>query len=234
MFRLEIEDLEKDLKVLAKRAYPFATKQTLNKTAAVAREFAQEEIDRKMIQRNTWTRRSVRFNQTTTLNVDQQQSEVGSLEEYMETQEKGGVKRKRGKHGTPIPTAYSAGQGHVKQRTRLVRRPNKMKAIKFQQRNFKSLGKTLKQRLLVAVRTAVKRGDRFMYAEFSGRKKGIMRLLGGRRKTRLEMVHDLSRGIVMIPPRPWLRPAVNRALREMPGIYRAALIFQLRRQGIIR
>jgi hypothetical protein len=35
MLDLEIDDLEKELKMFAKRAYPFATKQTLNKTAAV-------------------------------------------------------------------------------------------------------------------------------------------------------------------------------------------------------
>jgi hypothetical protein len=233
MLDLEIDDLEKELKMFAKRAYPFATKQTLNKTAAVTREFAQEEIDRKFIQRNTWTRRTVRFNMTTTLDVDRQESEVGSIEDYMETQEKGGFERKKGRHGVAIPTAYSAGQGHARQRTRLVRRPNQLRVIKFQQKRFKSLGRTPKQRLKVAVKTAIKRGDRFLYAEFSGRRKGIMRLLGGKRRTRLEMVHDLTREIIMIPARPWLRPAVNRAVREMPGIYRAALIFQLKRHRII-
>lgn len=239
--QLDIYDLEKDLKVLKRRAYPFATKETLNQAAFHGREIAQRTIERRFIERNRWTRGSVRYNRTTTLDVDRQQTEVGSTEDYMRTQEIGGARRKRGKHGVPIPTSYSAGQSHAKQRTRITRRPNRLQAIRFRRKQFRSLGKNYKQRLLVAVLMAVKTGDRFLYAEFPNNRRGIMRVVGGRRgntrgwpgNARLEMVHDLSRGIVIIPPTPWLRPTTNEVNRMIPDLYRKALLFQLRRHKLI-
>ena len=139
--KLDIDDLEKDLKTFKRSALPFATRETLNQTAYHGRLIGRRVVQEKFTERNKWTRNSIRFKKTTgTLDIDQQESEVGSTEAYMRTQEEGGAERKKHKHGVAIPTSYAAGQGRSKGRTRLPRGKHKLKNIKFQRRQFTTGG----------------------------------------------------------------------------------------------
>jgi len=233
--RLETPELERILKQLRDKSVPFATKQMVNKTAFDARGYAQEEIEDEMTLRNKWTRGSVRVVQTKTLNIREQRASVGSTQEYMRHQEEGYTSVSRGKHGHAIPTGYSAGQEGQRPRTKLPRRPNQVQNIRLAR--FRARGKTTKQRALRAVQEGIKSGHRLVYINFGpGKKKGIMRILGGRKTfkrgwpdgARLKMIHALQK-TVRIHKRPWLVPAVIRARRNMPGHYRDALIFQIKR-----
>lgn len=227
----EIRAFEKDLKAFAKRAYPFATKQTVNGAAFKARGYAQENIRQNMVERNKYTAGSVRVEQARGLNVDTQAAVVGSVAPYLETQEFGGVKKSKGKSGTPIPTSYSAGQGESQQpRTRLPRKPNKLASIRMRGRARKG---SRKQRNVVTVRAAVAAGQKFVYLELQSRR-GLFRIIGGRRRPQIKMVWDLSRPSVVIPRNPWLGPAVERTRADIPGLYRNALVAQLERHGLFR
>lgn len=242
MFKLDlrgIQDLEDDLRQFRERAYPFATKQTLNQTAFEAMTIARNIVDRKMVLRNQWTKGSIQYEQTRTLNVAHQESIVGSIQEYMATQETGGSESSKGVHGMAIPTGYSAGQEGQKPRTRLPKRANMMRAIKLAQR---IRGRTPKQRMRIAIRNAVNTKRRYIFLKGLAHKKaGIFRVIGGRKGARddgptkgatIKMVHDLSQRTVRVPRNPWLMPAVNIAMEGMDDTYRKALIFQLKRWRI--
>jgi phage gpG-like protein len=236
----DVKELADDLKKISERAYPYATRDTINKSAWKAREFAQREIGKKMIERNKWTRGSVRVEQARTLRVSAQEAAVGSTEEYMVTQEFGATERSKRKHGVALPTSYSAGQMGQKPRTRLPRRANRLPNIKLTQRSFKTLGRSKKQRIAVAVKMAVAKKLKYVYIEANH--KGIVKILGGGRKTKsgrkstakLRSVQDLEYKSVRIRPRPWLGPAVNLASLRVEDRFRQALLFQFRRLGIGR
>ncbi len=236
---IEIKEFEKDLKAFADRAFPFATKATLNKAAFTAQKLARRDVSVKMVERNKFTQQSIQVNQARTLNVRLQSATVGSTADYMKDQEFGAVERKGGSEGVSIPTGYSAGQEGQQTRTRVPRKANKLQNIRLKNKSKK--GSNRKQRTLLAVRQAVDTGNRFIFLDL-GKRKGIFKVLGGRKKSsrgwpkgaRLKMVHDLTRQSVRIPRNPWLKPAVDRTQILMPGFYRDALIFQLKRQGLFQ
>lgn len=228
----EVKRLERDLKTFARRAYPFATKSTVNDAAFRTQKIAKKRIEREMVTRNRFTVQSVRVEQSRTLNVQRQAAIVGSTADYMADQEFGGMKTKKGKKGTPIPTSFSAGQGDAaRPRTRLPRKPNKLANIQIKRRQRKARGR--KQKNLVAVKQAASSSNKFIYLDL-GRREGIFKVTGGKRNPRVKMVHDLSHKAVRIPRNPWLRPSVKDVQPLIPGMYAKNLRFQLKRAGVFR
>lgn len=223
----EIHALERRLRTVAERAIPFATKFAINGAAFKARSEMQENIREKMITRNRFTERSVLVEPTKTLDIRRQAATVGSTADYMEDQEFGGIKRKRGKHGVPIATTTASGEGEgVRPRRKLPRRPNQMRHIRLRRRS--KGGMTRGQAAFVAVRQTLADGNRTVFLDLR-RGKGIYKITGSKRNARLRMLHDLSRTSVRIPKTPTLAPAVATAQRALPGMYFKALRFQLDR-----
>lgn len=228
----DIRELERDLKTFANRAYPYATRQTLNDTAFQAQRIAREDVRNDMVLRNRFTVQSIQVDQARTLAVSRQAATVGSIADYMEDQEFGATKAKKGSEGVAIATSYSAGQGQDAQpRTRLPRKPNKLANIQLQ--NKRRRGSSRKQRNLIAIKDAAASGNKFVFLDL-GRRKGIFRVTGGKRNPKIRMVHDLSNQSVVIPKNPWLKPAFDESLRMLPAFYADALRFQLRRNGLFR
>jgi len=244
MFQIDdakIQKLEKDLKFANEKALPFATRNTLNKAAFIARSISQSNIRSKMVTRNKWTEKSIQVERSNTLRISNQTASVGSTEAYMEDQEFGGSKVSRGREGTPIPTAYSAGQGRSSFRSKLPRKANKLQNIAL--RKFRGRRpKNRKQEHLFKVQQAVKTGKRYYYHEFDNGTKGIFRVIGGSRRikrgwpsgAKIEMVYDMSRKSVRIPANPWLRPAVDKTIPHIQKIYQKSLEFQLKRLGLFK
>jgi hypothetical protein len=232
MFKInddQIKELESNFKTFASRAYPFATKATINGAAFKSRELAQENIRNNMVRRNQFTERSIRVEQTKTLNVNKQQSIMGSIADYMEDQEFGRTVTRKGSKGKPIATAYAAGQEGQQPRTKVPRKANKLASIQLK-RN-KQAGGSRKQRNLVAVKQAAASGSKFVFMDL-GRRQGIFRILGGKKNPRVRMVWDLSRTTVVIPKNPTIGPAATATRRLMPELYRSALIAQAKRHGL--
>lgn len=227
----DIAQLEKDLGVFRKRALPYATRNTVNQSAFHAMREGRENIRASMITRNRWSEQSVRVNSARTLRVERQEATVGSTVDYMELQEFGGVKRAKGREGTPIPTSYSAGQGmSSRPRLRLPRRSNQIRNIRLSSRGTRG---SRRQRNLIVIRQAVASGQKYVFLDL-GRRKGLFRVVGGKRRPRVRMVHDLSRRSVRIPRNPWLRPAVDETRPRVPEFYAESLRFQIRRLRIFR
>lgn len=225
----DVKQYESDLKTFAKKAFPFATKATVNKAAFETRKRAQANVEDDFVLRNKFTRSSIRVEQARTLNVRRQEAIVGSIADYLATQEFGGVERGRGKH-QPIATSYSAGLSEAAQpRTRLPRKPNRMQSIQLKRRGRGANSR--KQRNLMAVKEAAAGGNKYVFLDL-GRREGIFKVLGGKRSPRVKMVWDLSRRSVRIPRKPWLAPATVATQGHLPQYYADALVFQLRRQGV--
>lgn len=228
----QLKELEKDLKIFAKRAYPFATKSTINGAAFATQKVAKKDVEIKMVQRNKFTLQSIRVEQARTLNVNRQSASVGSIADYMADQEFGGVKRKTGSEGVAIPTGYSAGQERQQPRTRLPRKPNKLSNIKLKQRRNKASSR--KQRNLQAIKAAAVSTNKYVYLELQNNRKGIFRVIGGKRKPKIKMVYDLSSSSTPIPRNPWLKPATDHVQQQIPAIYLKALQFQAKRLGLFK
>ena len=227
-----LKQLESDLKTFAKRAYPFATKNTINSAAFEAQKRYRQNADDNMIQRNKFTRQSIQVEQARTLNVSRQAATVGSIAPYMIDQEFGTNIRKKGSEGVPIATSYAAGQGENAQpRTRLPRKPNTMKSIQLAKRRKR--GKTKRQQNLIVIRAAAKSGRRYVFLE-THRTKGIFRVLGGQRRPRIKMIWNMENTSVVVPANPMLKPAVDQVRKLMPELYRKSLVFQLKRNKLFK
>lgn len=225
----DLKKYERDLQTFANRAYPYATRHTVNSAAFKAQEISRDTVRKSMVTRNKFTERSIQVDKARTLSVRRQAAVVGSIADYMETQEFGGVGNSSTGKGVAIATSYSAGQEGQRPRTRLPRKPNKMANIMLQKR--KKRGSTRKQQNFIAVREAAQSGRKYLYLDL-GRRRGIFKVTGGKRKPKIKMIHDLTRSSVAIPRNPWLAPAVAETEKFIPGFYRDALKFQLQRQRI--
>jgi hypothetical protein len=221
---------ERKLKQINKVAFPIATKTTLNDTAFFARREAIEKIRQEFILRNKFTEGSIRVQKAQTLNVNQQVSKVGSLQEYMRTQEHGGIKTKKGKHGVRLPTSVASGEGKgIVPRRKLVRPMHRLNRIKLGRKKLKV--KSRKQFITVAIRiTAQKKSKRFVFLPLK-KHPGIYKIMGRRKNPRILLLHDFSKTSVRIPAHPWLKPATKKAGRQMPIFFVKAAKFQLRRIG---
>ena len=225
-----IETLAKDLSVFAHRALPVANGKALNAMAFDGRRTSQQMIKDKMITRNQWTVRSVQVETVRGFNIANQQSKVGSRQEYMRTQELGGEKVAKGREGVPIATSYSSGEGlEGKPRRRLPRRPNKLGRIKL--RDQGNMGRSRRQRNLIAVRQAAASGDKYVFMDL-GNRAGIFKVVGGKRRPQVRMVWDMSRKSVSIPKRKWLEPSVEQVIKRGPEHYIKALQQQARKHGL--
>lgn len=237
MFSIKIDDLrelEKDLLTFRKRAFPFATKSTVNTAAFETRKESHREIEKDMTLRNRWTKQSVQVDQTRTLDVSRQESHVGSIEQYMHTQEFGGTKTSTGKHGTPIATPYSSGEGEgARPRMRLPRKINKLRNIQLTRAKIKK-GKGRKQRNAIIVNNAAEQGiDHVVLKTRNGT--GLYRVIGDDNGVdRVYMVHNLNKRSVKIKKNSWLKPATKIVTGKLPDIYAEALRFQLKRLGVFK
>ena len=219
----QVRQLETKLRWLNHRGLPFAEIEAVNRAAFGAQKDARQELGGRMVLRNAWTERSILVRKA---NLQTMEAATGSTQQYMETQELGGREDAKGKHGVAIPTSVASGEGRgAKPRQRMVRRPNKMSNITLAP-NASAFSR--KQRNAIAVREAIRTGRRYIFLDLQ-RRKGLFRVYGGKRKPRIEMIHDLSSKSVTIPRNPWLMPVATKQAAAMPRYYAAALERQIAR-----
>ena len=233
----DVQRLEGDIKLFAARAYPYAVRQTLTSGAFRARQHWQQVIGERLVERNQYTRRSIRVEKARSLRPESMEAVVGSIADYMATTEHGGVERGSSGGARSIPTGYSAGQRGKRPRTRLPRRPHRMRNITLSR--DRTQYQSDRQEIFVKVLMAARNGDRHIYLD-TGEKKAIYEITGtGRLNSRgqitgvrMNMVQDLSHRSVRISPTPTLQIALRRTEGQMPEIYRRALVDQLRRNRV--
>lgn len=235
MIEIDVKQLKKyenDLKTFAAKAYPYATRETVNRAAKNTSVVAKSFIRGRMILRNRWTEGSVQVAYERSLVVAQQAARVGSVMPYMEVQEFGGVKYRKGARGVPIPTPESSGEATLPRR-KLPKRSNSLAAISLRQTRTRAASR--QQRNRIAIAEAAEQGGRarFVFLDL-GRRSGIFRVTGGKRRPRLVKLYGLGRPSVVIPRRPWLLPATRRIEPQIPRYYAQALAQQLQRRGLFK
>lgn len=228
----KIKQFESDLKTFAKKSFPRATRNTLNTSAFHAQKVARKIVNNKMITRNRFTERSIQVIQTRTLNINAQQSFVGSTEDYMERQEFGGTITSKGKHGVPLATTVASGEGKgSRPRLRLPTRASKLRNIRLDNRG--GTFKSKKQEFFYKLKQASESGHKHVFLE-TRRKKAIYRVKVSGRKFDIKMLFDLSHRTVTTPRNPWLSPTIKSTERVMPRIHLKSLEFQMKFHGLFK
>jgi hypothetical protein len=216
--------LERDTRVGLK----YAVAGALNDVAFGAlRQWRAEMADRLTL-RNKWTQGSVRVERARPSgSIERMQSAVGSLADYVEKTEAGGVRAGSGKVGKALPTTVASGEGRGgTKRLRVVRKGLRTSAIKF---SSERKGSTPRQRNAAALAIARRKRQRYVFLEGGTTGTGIYRVAFGRKDMRPTMVYNLGRKALRVRPHPTLEPALDVMDRKFPQLALAAFIGQLRR-----
>lgn len=226
-----IDKLQRKLKSFGGKVYPKIQGATLNNAAFETRGKYVKAARRKMTLRNKFTERSIQFDKVRGLNPRNQMSVVGSTAEYMKDQEFGATIRKSGKKGVDIPTSSASGEGMSRTRRKVVRRANRRGSITLARKRIKARSK--QQYIVASIKAAAASGGRnkFLYLPFD-RHPGIYKVVGGKRRPRIVLIHDFSRPSVVIRARHPLKQSVNAVIPKMPRFFIKQAEFHLQRMGL--
>jgi hypothetical protein len=212
----------------AKKAIPHATRNYVNSAAFAAQKEWKGQIKRTFTTRNQYTERSIRVEKAQGLNVRTMSARVGSVAEYMGTQEDGGtVKGKSGRK--PIPGPVAAGMAPGANRTRLVRRSNWLGRLQAPSVNATG---SRKQRNAAALRVARAQGKKVALLERPSGGKGLFQISGGKRKIKTRLLWDLSRSSVRVEPAPTLQRTLKRISPRLPMMAKVAVVEQMKRNRL--
>ncbi len=217
-----VEDLADRLRTMAKQGVPHAMRNAVNRSAFAARKVWKREIEGSMTLRNTYTTRSLRVVPARGVDPRNLMAVLGSESSYLGERERGATK------ATRIPTAVAAGQSPGAKRTKVVRAPNKLGSIKLANRPHHG-GR--RQRNAAAIRISKAKGAKFVYLE-GQQHSGLYKLQGGKRRTIVKMVWDLSKRKVTVKPMPTLARTLAVMQSKMLPIHEGALIQQLKRHKL--
>lgn len=222
----ELEKFEKDLEVTRKKAFPFAVRQMLNDTAFDARREYMREAGESMKLRTKWTTESIRVDKATGISIPTMSAKVGSIEDYMKTQEKGATEKKSGTYGVPLPAA-APGKRKTRGRVGSSKRMGNVTLTAGPTKGSRQV------RNAGAIAVAARKGGGDVFLNL-GKRKGIFRVTPGKKRAaRVRKIWDLSKSAVRIPRNSMLERAEMLARAGMLPHYREALIGQLRRHGAL-
>lgn len=227
-----LDEMQRKLEAVAKRSVPFAARETVNTLAFKGREIWQAEMASSLTLRNKFTQRRALVEKARTLNVNRMEAVLGHTEPYMANLEHGKPER-AAKRWRPIATEIAAGQtkGSLSAgRKKIVRPKNIITRLgNLQGKGF--AGRPRKARNARAIQQAIKTGKRLALLDF-GRRKGVYRVMGGKRKPKILKLYDLSRRVTPVPKTPTLQRTLTKTLALAPQVAHDALSKQLKRAGV--
>lgn len=219
----QIKKLEVALDVLVKNGYENAVRETLNITVANARKSAIKMIKEKMIIKgggsNNPAIRGVQFEQIPkNTPVRKQVAIIGHVAPFWPLQEFGGVVQGKSGKSLVLPTGASANQEGTAKRTRPVTKRNRLSNIKLRKGGTKAANR--KQRNAIAIALARKKGaSKEVFLDLGRGKSGIFKVT----KTKIIMLHDMSRKSARVPPTPVIGPAAEKQAKFIPEFYEQRL-----------
>jgi hypothetical protein len=218
-----LKEAIRDLKKLQK-AVPYAVREYTNSAAFLARTTWVKRAEANMVLRTQFTVRSIQVVKAG-LQPGRQESRVGSIADYMKTQEEGANISAKGKHGTPLP---AAAPGARKKRKSKVASKNRLAAIQLKAGGVRG---SRQRRNAVAISLAAKAGGGVVFLDLR-KSKGLFRVTGTKRGLRIRKVWDLSKRRVRVPPNPMLQQTMRAIEPQLPKLALKAIVFQLRRHRI--
>jgi hypothetical protein len=226
-----LDKMQRDLETMAKRAVPHAARETLNGLAFAGRKIWQEEMRATLTLRNQYTERRALVERASGYKMREMQAVLGHTEDYMRRLEEGKGERAT-RSALPIATEAAAGQapGSLSSgRKRAVRKSMIIRTLGTIKRQPKSLPR--KVRNARAVRDALKSGNKLAVLDLEKRK-GIYKIMGGRKRPKVRKLYDLSRRTTPRPRTPTLQRTLDKTLLQGPAIAHAALLRQLQKHHV--
>lgn len=219
-----LKKFENNLKNFSQKSLNYAIKNTINDLAFNTLKNSKEQIQKDFILRNKFTLNSIRVTKAKT---DKDVAVVGSVASYMRDQEEGKEKKSKGKEGVPIPTAYAAGQSESQvPRTKKIRSSNWLSKIQLARVKKRS---SRKQQAVASIKEAAASGRRYIYLELPNDRKGIFKVIGNKKNSKIKMLYDLSNKTTRIKKTKWLEKSTDKTLEDRDKIYFKRLKEQLRR-----
>jgi hypothetical protein len=223
-----LDEMQRELERLSRRALPYAAREMLNGLAFAGRKIWQDEMRASLTLRNAFTERRALVDRASGSRMADMEAILGHTEDYMRRLESGiGERARRG--GLPIPTETAAGQAKGSLpagRKRAVKRALVIRVLGKIKRQSQSLPRRVRNAR--AVREAVRNGSRLAYLELD-RRRGIYKIMGGKKRPKVRKLYDLSRRAVPLPRIPTLQRTLDKALLQAPAIGLAAVQRQLDR-----
>lgn len=228
--------LEKRLLFMREEAIPLASHFAINRIAFRAMEKAQMNIKKEMNIKNKGFPKAVVYVKTKNKkDVDKQVSYYGALNQdknqrgnvnesksrgkILAKQEEGFVENKssRAKAGIPIPTARASGEPRGKiPREKTVRSANK---FPIQGLKTKKYSGSRRQQNAIKIAEAKRSSQKYVYMNLSSGKKGIFRIAGGKKSTKVDMIYDLSGDSYRVNKHEWKRPTDEYIGTKITGTY---------------
>lgn len=226
-----LDEMQRQLETMAKRAVPYAARETLNRLAFAGRAIWQGEMQSSLTLRNAFTTRRVLVERASGTRLREMEAILGHTEDYVRRLEFGiGERARRG--GVAIPTEHAAGQAEKTLRAgrkRAVKKALIIRVLGKVKRQSKSLPRRVRNAR--AVQQAIRSGQRLAYLE-TDKRRGIYRIIGGRKRPRIRKLYDLTRRAVPLPRIPTLQRTLDATLLQAPTLAYQALARQLDRYGI--
>jgi poly-gamma-glutamate capsule biosynthesis protein CapA/YwtB (metallophosphatase superfamily) len=219
------KEMVRDLAKMRLKAVPFALRNALNTAAFETRNIWQNEIRKTFVNRNKFTVGSIRVEQASTAKLV---ATVGSIADFMATQEDGGTVKGKSGHIKAVPTAAAAGQGRGT-RTKTVRGRFYLGAIQVA---HPSLSGGRRQRNAIALAVARKQGKKLVMLTRPSGAKGLFLISGGKRKLKARLIWDMSRTSVHVDAQPTLERSVDAVKPKLDHMLQAAVQQQMQRIGV--
>jgi hypothetical protein len=226
------DDLVKNLEAFASKTARKASSIALSETASAARDAAKVQVGSQMTLRNHWTAGSIQSSRTPKSRpIEMQFTLAGSRQGYMADQESGGL-LSRTKHGRRMTTAKGSGEGTVAYpRKRTARGRKRPRAIRIApDRKYKGQ-RSKRTKAFLDVLLARKDGFDFVWLELPKNRQGIFDV---RAKTKIWMVHAVSKRQLRVGARPWLEPAVDQVMKSNSLIWTRAIETAVAQDGLFR
>jgi len=228
MYVLESPDmrrLAKELERSTKAGFKYGVRESLNRVAFAARKEWQSQMGRTFVLRNRWTVGSIRVERVKGLSLQTMQSKVGSVADYVKTQEDGGTVQ-GGARGYRRPTARAkSGRKPVKPRFR-------MKRLQLIDPDVSGAGGR-DQKLRAASRIARERNAKFVFLDFAKDVQGMYQVMGSKRRPKLRLVWSMKTKSVDIPKHATMAPMLARMDRRFPRFAKAAFLQQCKRHRLL-
>ncbi len=227
----QLKQLETKLLRLNQVGLKIAVEQTMNDLAFDTRTASKEVINKKFTTRNAFTT-SNRNMPVLRANRHSPFSEVGHTQEYMKDQEEGFQKRPdkfTGAVAIPTPVASGERKGMAQGKTirrKAVRKPNRKNMMKMPSDKMRSIPR--RQRTMALIKKAIQTKRRFIEIERNG-ESSIYRVTGSQKRFQLHRMYTTEHRTIVVKPKKWLQPAVDKTMEGVDATYTKRLKFQVDR-----
>lgn len=227
----DFKKLHDHLERLKKRALPYAARDALNGCAFELRKEWQSQIRTTFTNRNKFTERSIRVEKASGIDLKTMQSRTGSVAAYMGDQEGGGTVKGSGKHKA-IPGPAAAGMKPGARRTKTVRPRFHLGAINVKSPSLAKYGRRRQNAIVLAI--TIRKHERFALLNRSkGRGRGIFEVKGLKRKAKVKLLYNVSKGSVKVKPEPTMQRATNASGWRFEKVIYQSLLNQLKRNRVM-